>query len=262
MESVGHVEEEGEVVAGLTLEERVEEAVVKEEGKEEERRVEMVAECGEGEEEEKGEEAVEGGVEGEEEKEEEEVVEDGRDENMEGGREEGEEKEGNGREDIEKRREEGEEDKTKQEQSPLSHPFSSSSQAHVEVTSTSPETEPSEGEKPTEDGGRHVAHAVEDKSGLQSPPSPRPTSSPPPSCSKASLLPSPYPSPSINTHPQCHFINSQTEQLVGWKNRRSIGLGRGRPSENPRAFMFPGYRSPYMQPSVKTPSPYYPGSWQ
>ena len=81
--SVGHAEEEGEVVTGLTLEGRVEEAVVREE----ERRVEMVAECGEGKEEEKGE---EGGVEREEkteegEEEEEEVV------GVEGGREEGEE---------------------------------------------------------------------------------------------------------------------------------------------------------------------------
>lgn len=97
--------------------------------------------------------------------------------------------------------------------------------------------------------------STQEKLGPLPPPAPKPVSSP--------LLPSPYPSPSINTHPHYHFINSQTEQLVGWKNRRSIGLGRGRPSENPRAFMFPGYRSPYMQPSVKTaPSLYYPGSWQ
>ena len=59
------MEEEGEVVTGLTLEGRVEEAVVRGE----ERRVEMVAECGEGKEEEKGE---EGGVEREEKMEEEE----------------------------------------------------------------------------------------------------------------------------------------------------------------------------------------------
>ena len=57
------------------------------------------------------------------------------------------------------------------------------------------------------------------------------------------------------------------ERLVGWKNRRSIGLGRGNPVDNPRAFMFPDYPSyhPFpgqLQPFSSTPFvPYYPAGW-
>ena len=58
---------------------------------------------------------------------------------------------------------------------------------------------------------------------------------------------------------------------VGWKDRRSVGLGRGNPVDNPRAFMLPGYPScqPFTPHNMTfdptlfvPPTPYYPGNWQ
>lgn len=67
------------------------------------------------------------------------------------------------------------------------------------------------------------------------------------------------------------FFTPQPSRLVGWKNKRSIGLGRGNPVDNPRAFMFPDYPSYYTfpgQPVAFNPPPfvpvtqYYSGTWQ
>lgn len=69
----------------------------------------------------------------------------------------------------------------------------------------------------------------------------------------------------VRQYPQS-FIDSQPQGLVGWKNRRSIGLGRGNPVDNPRAFMFPGYPfpgDPSFDPAAFIPStPFYHGNWQ
>ena len=81
----------------------------------------------------------------------------------------------------------------------------------------------------------------------------------------------PYIPSTVGRFPPRFIPRGADEHLVGWKDRRSIGLGRGCPSDNPRAFMFPGYPSchsfplqpvPMLSPSSIPPGPYYTGSWQ
>ena len=103
-----------------------------------------------------------------------------------------------------------------------------------------------------------------------------PTHSPTSSCPLPSLPSSPdtqeepfIPS-TVRRYPP-HFFTPQPSGLVGWKNKRSIGLGRGNPVDNPRAFMFPDYPSYYTfpgQPVTFNPPPfvpatqYYSRTWQ
>ena len=85
--------------------------------------------------------------------------------------------------------------------------------------------------------------------------------SPLPSFSRKPVIPS-----TAQQYPRQAFYRPQ--RLVGWKNSRSIGLGRGNPMDNPRAFMFPDYPAyhPFpgqLQSFSKTPFvPYYPAGWQ
>ena len=123
-----------------------------------------------------------------------------------------------------------------------------------------------------------------------SPPRPSADSSPPLSLP---LIPSPSPSPSILSPPppslpliyplpssQPQSFIPETVKLripppfyrptsVEWASERLIGLGRGTPENNPRAFMLPGY--PECQPyrperivyNLVAPSPLHcPGTWQ
>ena len=103
---------------------------------------------------------------------------------------------------------------------------------------------------------------------------PAPLLSPPPSHSSpllSSPVQEPYIPSTVGRFPPRLTPRGVDEHLVGWKDRRSIGLGRGCPSDNPRAFMFPGYPSchsfplqpvPMLSPSSIPPGPYYTGSWQ
>ena len=100
-------------------------------------------------------------------------------------------------------------------------------------------------------------------------PSPLPFSS---SSSSTPALPSPLSLPLLSQDPPL-FIPDTVRRfpppfyhppgVVGWKDKRSIGLGRGNPVDNPRAFMLPGYPScqPYQpQTMAFDPSLFYPST--
>ena len=99
---------------------------------------------------------------------------------------------------------------------------------------------------------------------------------PSPSCPVPPLLPSPSLSEGEPYIPDTVCVQQPISSyiyrpnVVDWSSRRLIGLGRGSPSNNPRAFMLPGYpeiqpyrpEPIYYDPAFCVPSPpFCPGAW-